>query len=47
MHELWSILPANITYTRSKIYTNMVVDEHRIQRSKIVVVMVFAFVVVT
>ena len=28
MHEFWTIPTANMTYTRSQTYTDVVVDEH-------------------
>lgn len=38
-HELWTILTANMTYTRLKNYINMMIGEHGIQAFKVVVVM--------
>ena len=38
MHEFWTILIANMTYTRLQNYTNIMVDEHGIQTFIVVVV---------
>jgi hypothetical protein len=38
MHEFWTILIANVTYTRLQNYTILVVGEHGIQPFKVVVV---------
>ena len=38
IHEFWTIPIANMTYTRSQYYLDMVVGEHGIQMFKVVVV---------
>jgi hypothetical protein len=38
MYESWTILTANMTYTRSQNYTNIVIGEHRVQDFEVVVV---------
>ena len=45
MHEFWTIPTANMTYTRSQNYTNMVVDKHGIQTFEVVVVVLLSFYV--
>ena len=32
MHESWTTSIANMTYTRSQNYTNIVIGEHRVQK---------------
>ena len=39
MHEFWTILTANMTYTKLQNYTNMLVGEHEIQTFKVMVVL--------
>ena len=38
MHEIWTILTANMMYTRTQNYTNMVVGEHGIQIFEVAIV---------
>lgn len=38
MHEVWVIPMANMTYTRSQNYINMVFSEHEIHPLKIMIV---------
>ena len=38
LHDLWTILTANVTYTKSQNYTNMVIDKRGVQTLKVVVV---------
>ena len=45
MHEFWIVSSANMTYTTSKNYTNMMVDKHGIQTFKIVVVVLLRLLV--
>ena len=47
MHEIWTIPTANMTYTRSQKYTNMVVGKHEIQTFKVmrVVAVMLLFVI--
>ena len=40
MHEFWTILDANMMYTRSQNYTNRVVDKLGIQSFEVVVVVI-------
>jgi hypothetical protein len=46
MHEFWTIPIANVMYTCSQNYTNMVVGEHGIQTFEVVVVVVLVLVLV-
>ena len=43
MHEFWTILATNVTYTRSQNYTNMMVGKHGIQTFKVMVVVLLFF----
>ena len=38
MHEIWIVPSANMMYTRSKNYINLVIGEHKMQTFKVVVV---------
>ena len=42
MHEFWTISTANMAYTRSQTYTNMLVGEHGIQAFEDEVVMLLS-----
>ena len=44
MYDFWTFQTTNMTYTRLQNYTNMIVDKHKIQTLKVVVVVLLLLV---